>query len=162
MLWIRGLIFTVLIPGFLGVFLPALICRDRGLRAGPWAVGWIPIAAGAAVYGACLVRFLRSGGTPAIYFTRGARTIIGEEPRALVQGWLYRVSRNPMYVGLLLVVAGQAIVSASLCMTWYSIALWLFFHLTVVYQEEPHLLRQHGAAYEEYCRQVPRWLGRVE
>jgi protein-S-isoprenylcysteine O-methyltransferase Ste14 len=160
MLWIRGLVFTVLIPGLLGVFLPAVICRDRMMAGGLWVAGWIPIAVGAAVYGACLVRFLRSGGTPAIYFTRGARTLIGEEPRVLVQDWLYRVSRNPMYVGVLLVVFGQAIVCASICITAYAIALWLFFHLTVVFQEEPHLLRVHGPSYDEYRRQVPRWLGR--
>jgi protein-S-isoprenylcysteine O-methyltransferase Ste14 len=159
MLWIRGLLFTVLIPGFLGVFLPTVICRDLRVRGAVWAAGWIPVAVGVTVYGLCLVRFLRSGGTPAIFFTRGARTLIGEEPRTLVQDWLYRVSRNPMYVAVLLVVWGQAILFASICMAIYGGALWLFFHLTVVFQEEPHLRRKHGAAYDQYCRDVPRWLG---
>ena len=35
---------------------------------------------------------------------------------------------------------------------------WLFFHLTVVLLEEPHLRELHGASYDEYCRRVPRWL----
>lgn len=159
--WIRGLIFTVLIPGLVGVFLPALICGDRSVAGGLWKVGWIPVALGATVYGVCLVRFLRSGGTPAIFFTRGVRTLIGEEPHILVQDWLYRVSRNPMYLGVLLVVFGQAMLFASICVAYYGIALWLFFHLTVVFQEEPHLGRAHGPSYEEYCRHVPRWFGRV-
>ena len=162
MLWIRGLIFTVLVPGLVGVFLPGLVCRDRSMAGGMWQIGWIPIAAGATVYGACLVRFLRSGGTPAIFFTRGVRTLIGEEPPVLVRDWLYRVSRNPMYVGVLLVVIGQAIVFASICVAFYGLALWLFFHLTVVFQEEPHLRREYGASYDEYCRHVPRWLGRLK
>ena len=45
-------------------------------------------------------------------------------------------------------------------MAFYGFALWLFFHPTVVFQEEPHLRREYGASYDEYCRHVPRWLGR--
>jgi protein-S-isoprenylcysteine O-methyltransferase Ste14 len=158
-LWIRGLIFTVLVPGVVGVVLPSIIYRGHGVRGGLWEAGWILVAAGATVYGLCLFRFLTSGGTPAIFFTRRFRTLVGEEPDKLVQDWLYRISRNPMYVGVLLVVFGQALLFASIRVACYGIALWLFFHLTVVFQEEPHLRKVHGPSYDEYSRRVPRWFG---
>ena len=162
MLWIRGLVFTVLIPGVIGALVPIFMERGRHTQGGPWAAGWLLVVAGAAIYGLCLSRFLASGGTPAIFFTRGLRLLIGEEPRALVQDWLYHVSRNPMYVAVLLVVFGQAVVFAAVNVAAYGVVLWLFFHLTVVFLEEPHLRQQYGPSYDDYCRRVPRWLATLE
>jgi protein-S-isoprenylcysteine O-methyltransferase Ste14 len=113
------------------------------------------------VYLLCLLRFLAAGGTPAIYFVRHLRAVIGESPPWLVERGLYRISRNPMYVGVLLVVIGQAIVFASAATARYAVALALTFHLVVVLLEEPHLRQEHGPAYDDYCRRVPRWLGRL-
>jgi protein-S-isoprenylcysteine O-methyltransferase Ste14 len=121
--------------------------------------GWIVVAAGSAVYVVCLLQFLVSGGTPAIFFARQVRLLIGEEPHHLVRDKLYRISRNPMYLGVLLVVSGQAILFASPCIALYCVVLGLFFHLTVVFLEEPHLRKVRGPAYDEYRRHVPRWLG---
>ena len=111
--WIRGLIFTVLIPAVIGVVSPSYI--DPGARriGGIREAGWAPIFLGALAYGLCLMRFLAAGGTPAIFFTRPLRFLIGEEPGSLVSQGLYRFSRNPMYVGVLLVVFGQAIIFGS-------------------------------------------------
>jgi protein-S-isoprenylcysteine O-methyltransferase Ste14 len=106
---------------------------------------------------ACLLRFLSSGGTPAIFFTRPLRALLGEEPPRLVQSWLYTVTRNPMYVGVVLAVFGQALVFASANIAVYGALLWLAFHVVVVALEEPHLRERHGRSYEEYCRRVPRW-----
>ena len=120
--------------------------------------GWLPVAAGASIYSVCLLGFLTAGGTPAIFFTRHLRFLIGEEPRRLVEGGLYRVSRNPMYIGVLLVVFGQAILFGSERLAEYGLAVAVIFHLVVVYVEEPHLRRERGASYQEYCRRVRRWL----
>jgi protein-S-isoprenylcysteine O-methyltransferase Ste14 len=158
MLWIRGLVFTALVPSVIGVWVPALVDPRRHAQHGLWDAGWLLVAAGATIYTVCLLRFLASGGTPAIFFTRALRALIGEEPQTLVRGWLYRLSRNPMYVGVLLVVFGQAIVFASRSTAGYGLTLWLFFHLTVVLLEEPHLREQYGPSYDDYCRRVPRWL----
>jgi protein-S-isoprenylcysteine O-methyltransferase Ste14 len=158
MLWIRGLVFTALVPGVIGVFVPIAMERGRHLQGGPWMAGWLLVAAGAAIYSVCLLRFLAWGGTPAIFFTRGLRSLIGEEPRTLVQDWLYRISRNPMYVAVVLGVFGQAMVFAAANVAAYGVVLWLFFHLTVVLLEEPHLRAQYGPSYDAYCRRVPRWL----
>jgi protein-S-isoprenylcysteine O-methyltransferase Ste14 len=159
MLWVRGLVFTLLVPCVVGVYFPWRMYNGNGLAGGWSQVGWPLLAVGSVVYLLCLFRFLASGGTPAIFFTRPLKPLIGEEPPRLVQEGLYRYSRNPMYVGVLLVVLGQAILFASLSVALYGVALWLGFHLTVVLLEEPHLRNARGPSYDEYCRRVPRWLG---
>jgi protein-S-isoprenylcysteine O-methyltransferase Ste14 len=159
-LWIRGLVFTLLVPCVVGGYLPSLIYGGSSAKHGLWSVGWLFAALGSTVYGLCLFTFLLSGGTPAIFFTRHLKLVIGEEPRKLVRRGLYRFSRNPMYLGVLLAVFGQALVFASFQVALYGAALWLVFHLVVVLLEEPHLREERGPSYEQYCRQVPRWLGR--
>lgn len=159
MLWIRGLLFTLLVPCVVGGYLPYQFYKGSSAPAGLWQVGWLFVGLGVIVYGLCLVAFLSSGGTPSIFFARPVRFILGEEPPTLVRQGLYRVSRNPMYVGVLLVVFGQAVLFASLRLAVYGLVVALCFHLVVVLLEEPHLRKERGPSYDEYCRRVPRWLG---
>jgi len=158
LLWVRGFIFTALVPLIIAGWVPAAVDPRRHAAGGFWNGGWLLVVAGAAIYFVCLLRFLMSGGTPAIFFTRPLGALIGEEPQTLVQGWLYSVTRNPMYVGVALAVFGQAVAFASRAIAVYGAVLWVFFHLTVVLLEEPHLREQYGASYDAYCRRVPRWL----
>ena len=158
MLWIRGAIFTVLAPGLIGIGVPYWIDPQRQLRGGLWQLGWVVLAAGILVYLLCLARFLAAGGTPAIFFTRPLRALIGEEPASVIRNGLYARSRNPMYLGVLLAVAGQALLFASRPIATYAALLALGFHLIVVLIEEPHLRTKGGETYEEYVRTVPRWL----
>jgi protein-S-isoprenylcysteine O-methyltransferase Ste14 len=160
MLYVRGLIFTVLVPFVVGVVVPLLLHRDIHASVELKITGGIVILIGAVLYAMCLLRFLLSGGTPAIFFTRHLKFLIGEEPGKLVREGIYRFSRNPMYLSVLLVVFGQAIFFRSSEIAFYGIALFLLFHLVVVFIEEPHLRSERGAAYEEYVQRVPRWLGR--
>ena len=151
--------FTVLVPGAVGFYVPFSLLKHASLRGGGWATGWLPIAVGTLLYGFSLIRFLLAGGTPAIFFTRHLRALIGEEPGALEAGGPYRFSRNPMYLGVWLVVMGQAILFASKGIAIYSLVLFLLFHVVVVFIEEPHLRAEHGARYAQYCGKVPRWFG---
>jgi protein-S-isoprenylcysteine O-methyltransferase Ste14 len=160
MLYIRGLIFTILVPFVVGVVVPSLLRGDSHAAVGLKITGGILILIGVVLYGICLLRFLLSGGTPAIFFTRHLKFLIGEEPGKLVHEGIYRFSRNPMYLSVLLVVFGQAIFFKSSEVAFYGIVLLLLFHLVVVFIEEPHLRNERGAAYEEYFQRVPRWLGR--
>ena len=159
MLWVRGIVFTVLVPGVVGFFLPSALAPRARLRGGISDAGWLLVAAGVLTYALCLIRFLAAGGTPAIYFARRLRLLIGEEPAGLVSGGPYRFSRNPMYVGVLLAIFGQAVLFASPPLAAYGCAVFLFFHSVVVFFEEPHLRAARGRSYELYCRAVPRWLG---
>jgi protein-S-isoprenylcysteine O-methyltransferase Ste14 len=158
-LWIRGLIFTVLIPTVVGFILPSAVDPGAHRAGGLWEAGWIPISAGTLIYAWCLTRFLAAGGTPAIHFTRPLRFLIGEPPKGLVLGGLYRFSRNPMYLGVLTGVFGQAVLFASTLIAAYGCVVFACFYLIVVLVEEPHLRATLGRPYELYCLTVPRWIG---
>jgi len=161
MLWLRGIVFSVLIPGFVGFWAPYSMRGDKGLAGGLWQLDWIAVAAGVTLYASCLASFLAAHGTPAIFFTRPLRFLLGEEPAGLVRNGFYRVSRNPMYLGVTLAIFGQALLFASRTIALYGAIVWMWFHLVVTLVEEPHLHAKQGAPYDEYCRQVPRWLGRA-
>jgi len=81
-----------------------------------------------------------------------------DAPKQLVARGLYRFVRNPMYVGVLLAIFGQALWFGSVPTLWYGLATALVFHLFVVFYEEPALLRQFGDSYAQYLRTVPRWM----
>ena len=82
-------------------------------------------------------------------------------PQQLVSVGLYRVSRNPMYIAVLLILAGWTLAFRSRGLAVYTIAMMLAFHLRVVFGEEPWLARRYGRGWERYAARVPRWLGRV-
>ena len=155
-LLLRGAIFTILVPGVVGGWLPYAIAGTRP-AGGAWQAGWLLVALGAAIYLSCLRRFLGHGGTPSIYFARPLRFLLGEEPPSLVTRGLYERTRNPMYLGVLTAIAGQAIVFASTRVAVYAVAMFGVFNAVVILIEEPHLRKERGVAYEEYCRRVPRW-----
>src|SRR5271165_2085746 len=129
MLWLRGLVFTLLVPAVVGLYVPSTLYAGRHPQPGAWQAGWLLVILGAATYLVCLIQFLAAGGTPAIFFARHLRLLIGEEPTALVGQGIYRISRNPMYLGVLTAVFGQAALFRSLPVAVYGLFLFLFFHL---------------------------------
>jgi protein-S-isoprenylcysteine O-methyltransferase Ste14 len=158
MLWLRGCIFTMLVPFLVGLWVPWRLLGNRPLAPGGWQAGWLLLGAGVALYGWCLLLFLLSGGTPAIFFTRHQGFLIGTEPERVVRGGPYRFSRNPMYVAVTAAVLGQALIYRSAIVFAYGAILMLVFHLVVVLLEEPHLHRTRGPQYNDYLRTVRRWL----
>jgi protein-S-isoprenylcysteine O-methyltransferase Ste14 len=80
-----------------------------------------------------------------------------DPPKVLVVCGVYRYTRNPMYVAVLTVLVAEALFFGSRTLAIYAGAAFFCFHLFVVLYEEPHLRRQFGTSYKEYCRAVPRW-----
>jgi protein-S-isoprenylcysteine O-methyltransferase Ste14 len=66
-----------------------------------------------------------------------------------------------MYVSILAIVLGQALLLGDARLIAYGAIVWVAFHLFVLGYEEPALTAKFGAAYEEYCRHVPRWIPRL-
>jgi protein-S-isoprenylcysteine O-methyltransferase Ste14 len=157
-LWLRGLLFTLFVPCVVGGYVPYLVWKGSSPLGGVWSAGWLVTLLGAAIYSWCLLAFLRAGGTPAIFFTRHLKSVLGEEPPKVVRNGPYRFSRNPMYVGVLLAVLGQALIFGSPAVAWYGAGLGICFHFVVVFLEEPHLRKERGSSYDDYCRRVPRWV----
>jgi protein-S-isoprenylcysteine O-methyltransferase Ste14 len=80
-------------------------------------------------------------------------------PRRLVVIGLYRRSRNPMYIAVLLILCGWSTLFASSTLWTYAGCVAIAFHLRVVFGEEPWLANTHGSEWESYRARVPRWLG---
>ncbi|HZC77232.1 MAG TPA: isoprenylcysteine carboxylmethyltransferase family protein, partial [Ktedonobacterales bacterium] len=77
----------------------------------------------------------------------------------VVQG-PYRWVRNPMYIAVLAVVLGEALLFRSFLLVGYALLVWAIVHTFVVTVEEPSLRRQFGVSYEAYLRTVSRWVPR--
>lgn len=149
----KTVLFTILVPGTVAGLIPAWIRGGWALRGPAWAatVGGIALLAGVAIYLWCAWDFATAGrGTP----------LPQDPPRALVARGLYRFSRNPMYVGVVAAVVGQAVWARSPGIAAYAALLAAMFHLRVVIFEEPVLRRSFGADYQRYVTEVPRWFGR--
>ena len=82
--------------------------------------------------------------------------------RRLVVGGFYRHVRNPMYVGVVGTILGQAILFADVRLFVYAAAVWVLMHLFVVAYEEPRLHHAFGAQYDAFRAHVPRWLPRLK
>ena len=79
-------------------------------------------------------------------------------PERLVIVGLHRLSRNPMYIAVLLILCGWVTMFASRTLWIYAAFVAIGFHLRVVFGEEPWLARAHGAEWAAYRARVPRWL----
>lgn len=79
----------------------------------------------------------------------------------LVVTGLYRHVRNPIYVAVVAIILGQAMLFGDWRLLWYAALLWLFFHVFVLVYEEPTLEQTFGAQYEAYRANVRRWVPRV-
>jgi protein-S-isoprenylcysteine O-methyltransferase Ste14 len=151
-------IFTVLVPGTVTVWLPHFLLypdiRHRPLAGvGTAIAGLIVMATGAAGYLWCALDFAFLGkGTPAPI----------DMPKVLVVRGLYRFSRNPMYVSVLLFLVGESVLFWSARLLEYTAIVFMVFHIFVLVQEEPTLRRKMGAAYGQYTQDVPRWIPRLK
>jgi len=162
LLWIRTIVFTILVPGTIAGYVPYLFMRNRVPDLGTGSLhclGLLVMAVGIFIYLWTILFFLLHGkGTPAIWFTKGISFIIGEEPMNMVSSGLYRYSRNPMYLGVITTVAGEGIFFRYSSILWYALSLFFIFTFVVIFIEEPHLEEKFGDEYKNYKKRTRRWL----
>jgi len=148
---VKTVIFTILVPGSVAVYIPRAIASDASTPTLYSSIGFLPIALGVAIYLWCAWDFATAGqGTPAPI----------DAPKHLVVRGLYRFVRNPMYVGVLLILLGESLAFRSPRILVYAAIVFTFFNLFVILYEEPALKRKFGASYEEYLKKIPRWIPR--
>jgi protein-S-isoprenylcysteine O-methyltransferase Ste14 len=92
----------------------------------------------------------------------GQGTLAPWEPtRRLVAVGPYAHVRNPMIVGVMSIIAGEATLLGSLRIGLWGVAFFAINHVYFVLSEEPGLEKRFGADYLEYKRSVPRWIPRL-
>jgi len=158
---VRHLISIALLPGTVLVVVPIWIARRYGvaiatpvtvLDIASTALGAVLLAIGLALFISSLRRFAVEGrGTLAPW----------DPPRRLVVRGPYRYVRNPMISGVIFLLAAEAALLRS-SPHW----LWMltFAAINFVYIplfEEPFLVARFGADYQEYCRNVRRFIPRL-
>lgn len=151
-LLLRNVVFTAIVPGLGGVYVPWRLLTRDGTAPHPVAsYAVLVIVAGVVLYVSCLWQFGAVGrGTPGLW----------DAPRTVVAVGAYHWVRNPIYFSALLIVGGQAWLFHSLAVLVYTAVLAVAFHLFIVGYEEPHLRRRFGASYEAYRATVNRWIPR--
>ncbi len=149
---IRNLLFTIVVPGAGGAYVPWLILTRHGAPPAPAAWYAVPvIAIGVALYFWCLWAFAAIGqGTPGLW----------DAPRQVVAAGPYRWVRNPIYIAAVLIISGEAWLFLSVDLLLYAGALAASFHLIVIGYEEPRLRARFGETYDAYGRRGARWIPR--
>ncbi len=114
----------------------------------------VPLTVGAYVALRCAFAFAWTGlGTPAPF----------DPPRTLVVAGFYRYVRNPMYIGAALFILGETALFGSIRNGLLYVVLFMgCLAIFVLIYEEPALRSKFGADYEEYCRNVPRFIPRLQ
>ena len=145
----RALLAFLALPGVVAFGVPLLIAWPR-VREGSFnGLALILLIPGITLLLWCVRDFFVTGkGTLAPW----------DPPRNLVSSGPYRYSRNPMYVGVSLMLWGWAIAFGSWALVLYALIVMVAFHLRVLLNEEPYLARTHGRRWDDYRSRVPRWL----
>lgn len=137
-----------LITGFVIQYFYAIHIGRPGHRAIEYALGGIWILAGLLLMGWALFTFRRAGTSPIPHVPTKALTAAGP----------YRLTRNPMYLGMALISVGVSLAANALWpLLSVPVALVLIDRL-VIRKEECYLDIKFGDAYREYRSRVRRWL----
>jgi protein-S-isoprenylcysteine O-methyltransferase Ste14 len=92
-------------------------------------------------------------------FERAAAPICPFSPvSALVETGPYRFTRNPMYLGLVLIAAAPALLAGTPVNLAAALVLWIWLDRSYVRPEEEFLAQSFGAEFAAYCAGRPRWL----
>ncbi|MGF6148850.1 Putative protein-S-isoprenylcysteine methyltransferase [Kingella potus] len=100
-------------------------------------------------------------GAGVLAFRRHRTTVNPHTPdksRLIVADGIYRFSRNPMYLGMALILAAWAL-WLSQAAVWLGVAVFVMLITRLQIRPEEQILSEHfGEAYRQYCRQTRRWL----
>jgi len=153
----------LILPGTALVYLPALILwltRDTTYAAHfppdsplAWLAGVLFASVGLALMGWTMRLFAAKGGggTPAPW----------DPIRNLIVLGPYRHVRNPMLIGVVLVLLAEAFLLRSLPVFLWAVAFAVANSVYFARFEEPQLERRFGQAYRDYKHRVPRWIPRL-
>ncbi len=154
-LFLRNLFFTILQPGLVAGLIPYWILGNNFTK--PFAgslqfyeyTGILLFLTGFLIMLDCIIRFAVEG--------RGTLSPADPTKKLVITG-LYKFSRNPMYVGVMMMLIGEAIFFRSNNLWIYLVFIFIAFNLFIIIVEEPRLSKDFGDNYYQYCQKVRRWV----
>jgi protein-S-isoprenylcysteine O-methyltransferase Ste14 len=84
--------------------------------------------------------------------------ILGSNPKEFKTSGPFRYLRNPMSLGGVMLMTSLGLYEQSISVLLLGLVLFLFFHLDIIYREEPELERRFGKSYHRYKQSTNRWL----
>jgi len=148
---LKSLLFLIVAPGMVAGYIPLGWLRNgTQIQTGFFSYVAFPLwLTGVAALLWCFWDFLVKGrGTPAPL----------DPPKDLVISGLYKYVRNPMYVGVLLLIIGHFLWFGFWNLLIYAALVFIAFHSFVTFYEEPNLKNRFGGAYADYLKRIPRWI----
>lgn len=153
-LFFRNLLFTILQPGLVAGYVPYLIL-GRLKRNSAFSEFGITQGIGLALF---VLGFIIMIHCITFFAIKGRGTLSPADPtKKLVVSGLYKFSRNPMYVGVMSMLIGEAIFFNSFDLWIYSALIFVAFNLFISFVEEPRLKRDFGEEYLSYRQKVRKW-----
>ena len=151
-MFIKAFLAFLALPVIFGILMPVALGIADPWRSTGYFAGAVVIALGVIVLIWCVRDFYISGkGTLAPW----------APPQNLVVVGLYRYTRNPMYIGVLLIVSGIALLAGSPIVLGYFVLLAVGFHFRVIWREEIWLATHFGVEWIKYKESVSRWLPHI-
>ncbi len=153
-LLLRNLVFTILQPGLVAGLIPYLLLRIEGKPYlpdvwGSWQFSGVAVMTlGFSLMVICILQFAVDG--------NGTLSPLDPTKNLVVRGF-YRYCRNPMYVGVILLLMGEVLFHRSFVLAGYSAVVFTGFNLFIVFHEEPRLKREFGNDWDDYRKRVRRW-----
>ena len=149
----KALFFTALFPGTVTILVPYLILNSGGEWKFPeltmLKVLFIVLGiTGALILFYCIWEFA--------FYGKGTLATV-DPPKILVVRGFYKYTRNPMYTMVICVLISETLFYNSVNILFYAGAVFLVFHLFVIFYEEPHLKKVFGEEYKRYLSEIPRW-----
>ena len=152
-MFLRALLAFLMVPVIVAGFVPFMLAAYDPYKANGNYTGLLPLGIGLFILVWCVRDFYVAGkGTLAPW----------DPPKNLVTTGLYRHVRNPMYVGVLLILAGWAIITASPIVLGFSLFMFTAFYFRVKLHEEPWAERTFAHQWLDYKNNVPRWLPQLK
>jgi protein-S-isoprenylcysteine O-methyltransferase Ste14 len=145
-LFLRALLAFLALPGVVAFLVPLTVLQPKHDRR-----AYVPGLLVVAVGGAMLLRCVRE------FYVAGKGTLAPwSPPQHLVTTGLYRLTRNPMYVAVVTILFGWAVLFESRAHLSYAAIFIVVFYLRVVLFEEPWLAETHGERWHQYRARVRR------
>jgi len=154
----------IVLPVMVTVVIPILLLLSsinlKLMYIAAFPFNYLQIVLGCAIAGLGLFLLIK---TNLHFATIGKGTLAPwDPPQKFVAVGIYRHVRNPMIIGVILILLGEAVLFGAVLVFIWAIAFLCVNHIFFIKVEEPALARRFESDYLRYKESVPRWIPRLK